>query len=151
MVGANGCTSPLSAAFSAVKYLLNGGYSSFVQQNTMASFLHEAQHNSGHTIACFREQWSNDCADFFFGRSRARSVFWTWLFSSARGPHSGRRSSSKCARDPALRFSSLQSNAVLMMSDTGPYPESPFLLSLLPFPYHPVSREQLICLFLIAF
>lgn len=63
---------------------------------------------------------------------------------------------SKCAFDPVFRFSSLHSNAMLIMSDTGPYPESSFSSLFLlspPFlpPPKPISREQLICLFLIAF
>lgn len=40
----------------------------------------------------------------------------------------------KCACDPVFRFSSLHSNAMVMMSDAGPYPESPFLAFLLSPP-----------------
>lgn len=100
-------------------------------------------HNSKHTNARFGEQQLSNSVHF--------SLIWGengFFFLLVCRP----QRSSKCVHDPALRFSSLQSKAMLMMSDTAPYPESPSLaLPLLSLSHPLISREQLICLFLIAF
>lgn len=54
-----------------------------------------------------------------------------WIFPRRKRwtPHYSRRC--KRGREGALAFSRLQPNATLMMSDAGPYPESPLPLPLL--------------------